>query len=319
MGPINFSATTAGHDFISYDAAASAAADAPLPIKYWGSEVIQKQAMVAVYYGQTPFYPNGPRPGSRGSAREDRSLVGYFLSRLGESPYWNINSTYYDMHGRSSHFVQPTMEYTGFWAPTDGPVSGDLVDGNAMVGLIETGFDNHTLKYDKNTLYAIFTGPGVNLGGGFSFDNHQYCAFHSAYYRRNGQIVQIAAIPYEYDFRPSRPSKYGFVCTLQDGGANGDVGADNVVSALAHEIEETTTDPYIDGFLGWFDDEGEENGDKCAYTYGGAASNDFGFYNLFIGQKPFLVQRNWSNATQSCLKSYITEGKPKKDDREDKA
>ena len=312
LEPLNARVMAAAQDFASYDAAASVAAAGPLPIKYWGGETILKQAVVAIYYSATTLYPNGPTPGTSGSGPEDGSLVGYFLNRVGTSSYWNVNSTYYDMNGSSRHFVQPTMEYKGFWAPASGPSAGARVSDTAMVNLIEAGFDNHTLSYDKNTLYAIFTGPDVNLGGGFSYDNLQYCAFHAAYYRRNGQIVQVAAIPYTYDFRPSRLSATGFLCTLQDVAANDDVGADNVVSGLTHEIEETATDPYIDGFRGWYDEAGYENGDKCAYTYGGAAYNGHGFANLFIGDKPFLVQRNWSNATQSCLKSFVTEGKQRK-------
>ena len=45
-----------------------------------------------------------------------------------------------------------------------------------MIALIQYGLTNGKLPYDPNTLYSIFTGSGVNLGGGFGV---QYCAYHT--------------------------------------------------------------------------------------------------------------------------------------------
>ena len=75
---------------------------------------------------------------------------------------------------------------------------------------------------------------------------------------------------------------------------------------MTHETEETATDPVSEWrssyFRGWYDVTGEENADKCAYTYGSRAYNHHGFWNVIIGGKEFLVQRNWSNVDpQGCL------------------
>ncbi len=222
---------------------------------------------------------------------------------MGGSPRWNVNTLYSETVDNVDSFVQNTMNYVGFWAPA-GPSSGATVTGNQMVNLIETGFNSGKLTYDPSTLYIIFTGPEVNLGGGFSSSNFQYCAFHSAYIRDNGQIVQISAMPYDADFTPAHPSAGNFICVPQNGAPNGDVGADGIVSALQHETEETTTDPYINGFLGWYDIRGFETSDKCAYIYGPVFANSKGFYNLTIGGKPFLVQGQWDNGSpERCVTS----------------
>ena len=43
---------------------------------------------------------------------------------------------------------------------------------------------------------------------------------------------------------------------------NGDIGIDGLVSIFAHELAEATCDPQL---RTWFDDQGNENADKCQY------------------------------------------------------
>jgi hypothetical protein len=282
----------------------------PTPnINYWNGALITEPKVVAVYYGSAPIYPNGPAVGTKGAGSTDASLVGYFLNRIGGSPYWNINTTYYQNEGTNAGFVKNSLAYTGYWAPatTKPPKAGDVVSQNTMANLIEAGFATGAFTYDPSTLYMVFTGSGVNLGGHFSADDLQYCAWHSAYRRGNGQIVQFSAMPYDADFNIAHPSTQHFICTYLTKGVNSDLGAEATVSAMTHEIEETATDPVSQWgkkfFYGYTDQFGEENGDKCAYTYGSTLvkpnpadpNAPADYWNLALGGKKFLIQQNWVN------------------------
>ena len=91
---------------------AIAAAKSSQPdILYWGGRLILNQRLVAIYYSPTTIFNNGPTPGEVGTGANDHSLVGYFLSHIGGSSYWNINSLYYQIVGGQKQFVQNTMSY----------------------------------------------------------------------------------------------------------------------------------------------------------------------------------------------------------------
>jgi len=240
--------------------------------------------VVAVYWSTGAIYNGGP-VNTKGSGSQDGSLVGYFLRNLGGSSYFNINTTYTDGSGTP---INNTVNYTGFWATgTAPPKSPSDAD---MLALLKTGFDSGKLTYNANTLYAIFTPSGINLGGGFGT---QYCAYHW-YGTVNGNTVLYAAMPYN--------QQYPGVCTNGTAAPNGDAAADAEVNTLAHETEETTTD-----LLGtaWFDVRGQENADKCAWNFGTTQDNGTGIWNITVGSKQFLVQQNWINANGGgCRQSW---------------
>lgn len=308
--PAMWQASDEGAELVTRDAKGGAFGAPPPNILYWSGAVIRDQKVAAIYYAPTTIYSGGPVPGTAGAAGTDGSLIGHFLRNIGGTPHWNINTTYFQNRGTNIEYINNTMGYSGYWAANqpltigtqtfNPPVSGEIVSQTRMALLIEQGFASGALTYDPSTLYMIFTGPGVNLGGGFSKTNLQYCAWHSAYHTPDGRIVQYSAMPYDADFTPAhRADNRGF-CVPQNGAPNGDVGADGTVSAMTHEIEETATDPVSlwdkKFFYGWYDVTFGENADKCAYTWGPRIfATPTGLYNIVVGGKPFLVQQNWSN------------------------
>ena len=261
-------------------------------IFYHGGPLIVNPAItkvVAIYCGTGTIY-SGQKTGI-GLGSNDATLIGSFLRSLGGSPYFNINTTYYN--GAGAH-VTNAVTYTGYWStgsdvagPKSSPTDAD------MVNVISAGISQGKIAYDANTVYAIFTGSGINLGGGFG---SQYCAYHTHGSTSAGKLVLYAAMPHNQDF----PSG----CTSGLASPNADVAASSEVNTLAHEIEETTTDELG---TAWYDRRGYENADKCAWTWGTThTAPNGGVYNMQLKDgNYYLIQRNWVNAgSGGCAISY---------------
>jgi len=140
-----------------------------------------------------------------------------------------------------------------------------------------------------NKLYFVFTPSGV--GSCYSSSScafSQYCAYHSHIGSGTGAIL-YANQPYVMT-----------VSAACDTGVhpNGS-DADGTISVVSHEHAEAITDAMGSA---WYDRTGYENGDKCAWTFGTAlGSTSSGQYNQVIGNGKYYLQREWSNATSSCV------------------
>jgi len=256
-------------------------------IFYHGGPIVYSPQIATIYWASGTIYSGGPTPGTVGSGSQDLSLVGFFLRNLGPSPYWNINNTYTD--GGSGR-VANSLSYTQYWAAnTNVPASGSSVSDAQVQAQIISAFTSGKLTFDASTIYAVFSGSGVNLGGGFGT---QYCAYHG-HFSWNGNDVKYAVMPYNIDF----PSG----CTAGSS-PNGDAAADAEVNTLAHETEEFATDEDLNA---WFDRRGYENADKCAWNFGTTYSTAGGPANMNLGGKDFLIQQNWLNANSGgCRLSW---------------
>lgn len=208
------------------------------------------------------------------------SILTDLTSNIGGSPYYNINTTYYDP---SNVHVSNAVTYAGF-------SNDNYSRGTALTDADIQAIVAATNPTDTNGVYFVLTSADVNETSGFCT---QYCGWHT-HGAINGKDIKYSFV--------GNPDRCPVSCTNGTASPNGNVGADGMASIFAHELEETTSDPDLNA---WYDRRGYENADKCAWTFGGTYSTaNGGVANMKLGTRDYLIQQNWVNAAGGyCAKS----------------
>jgi hypothetical protein len=198
---------------------------------------------------------------------------------IGGSPYFNINTTYYDTLSGSKKYVTNAVHYLG--STTDNYSAGKALSDAQIQTVVSSAITSGRLPKDANGVYFVLTSADVNASSGFC---SQYCGWHTKA-TIGGSIIKYAFV--------GNPDRCPTSCAAQTTGPNGNAGADGVASIIAHELEETVSDPQLNA---WYDGTGAENADKCAWTFGTQSTAANGAkYNMTLGSRPFLIQQNWVN------------------------
>ncbi len=206
-----------------------------------------------------------------------------FMNNLGGSPYYNINTTYYN--GSNVH-VSNSVHLAG--STTDSYSQGTTLSDAAVGTIVSSAITSGRLPKDTNALYFVLTSSDVNESSGFCTS---YCGWHT-YGTISGSNIKYSVV--------GNPDRCPTACAAQTTGPNGNAGADGMASIIAHELEETVTDANLNA---WYDSRGAENGDKCAWTFGTTYITANGAKaNMKLGTRDFLIQQNWLNLNGGACK-----------------
>jgi hypothetical protein len=214
------------------------------------------------------------------------TILNDLLTNVGGSPYFNINTTYYN--GAKAP-VSNAVSLAG--STTDAYSQGTNLTDASVKTVVSTAISSGALPSDTNGVYFVLTSKDVFETSGFLT---QYCGWHG-----NGSIGG-ADIKYSFVGDPGRNLA---ACSAQSTSPNGNAAADAMASVILHELEETVTDPDLNA---WYDSRGYENADKCAWTFGTTYKTANGsLANMKLGSRDFLIQRNWVNASGGlCALKY---------------
>jgi hypothetical protein len=209
---------------------------------------------------------------------------------IGGTPWFNINSTYYSGAGRTLKHVSNSVAYQG--STTDDYSHGKSLSDDDVFEIVTDAITSGRLPKDANGVYFVLTAADVDETSGFC---SHYCGWH--------YFGDFAKTTLKFSF-VGNADRCPNVCTrLRFHSPNDNIGADGMASVLAHELAESVTDPLVNA---WYDKNGQENADKCAFNYGELYSTPNGSgANVRWGERDFLIQRNWLNAGGgSCVVGY---------------
>jgi hypothetical protein len=184
--------------------------------------------------------------------------------------------TFYGGIGSSS-YAQTNIEYTDSTGHVSASVSlgstrfdfSDVTTNGQRTGPILSEVCANVPNPVSNGYYPVY----VDLPRGRA----RFCAWHSAGTCPNGTTVQFAFF-FNLDGDPG--------CDPQDTSGLHSQGLAVLANVSGHEISEALTDPHLNA---WYDSNGEENADKCAWSFGTPLLT---FHNGL----QWKVQGNWSNA-----------------------
>jgi hypothetical protein len=220
------------------------------------------------------------------SGNSATTILTDFATSLGGSAYYNVNSTYYN--GAGTH-VSNAATYAG--SASDNYSQGTTLSDAAVQAVVAGAISSGALPNDSNGVYFVLASADVNESSGFC---SRYCGWHT-----HGSIGG-SDLKYAFIGNPDRcPSS----CEEQTASPNGNSGADGMANIVAHEFEESASDPDLNA---WYDQRGAENADKCAWTFGATYPAANGSKaNMKIGYRDYLIQQNWANAGSGyCALSY---------------
>jgi Phosphate-induced protein 1 conserved region len=253
-------------------------------ITYLGGPIIDDANGVNAYY---IWY------GDWSKDKAAQTIMVDFIKHLGGSPYFNTNTTYYDYEVgptgtsvvkdrvvNSVHYMGSTNDYYSL---------GNILSVDDIGTIIQNTVAQGRLPLDHNGVYSVLTSADVTVKDVVGDFCISYCAFHGA--QAAGALGNLVGAfvgnaetqcPYQCDWEYVLPTP------------NNNVGADGMVNMIAHELEESVTDPLgtswtLPGFI--------ENADLCQWTFGTTYNLTNGsFANMKLGERQYLIQQNWVNA-----------------------
>lgn len=216
-----------------------------------------------------------------------QSILNDFVSSLGSTPYFQINTTYPDGNGiaPNGHLIAAQTESDPLY------LSGrDLTDADIRA-IVRDRIGAGHLPLIQQGIYIVLGAPDVGSTA------TGLCAVGNPLPRGTDEWFFVRE-KYGFIGDPGRCPNVGAPQFVAPDGTlrptpNGNFTADAMAAKIASLLNVVVTNPYGDG---WYDRFGLENADKCEGRFGQTYTTANGARaNVRLGQRDFLLQQNFIN------------------------
>ena len=275
------------------------AAGQPMPVNmaYFGGkvDVNPKIYLVLWGWGESGAFNHV----NLGQATSDPDGVGAlmqsFIAAIGGTSWGAISTQFYQYNydGTYANVGNPKQELAGVWHDDSNPIFNNLAPID-LAREAARAVQHFGIKDLANAQIVVATPQMFNEAG---FNANNYCAWHdfTTPVSYPGVTPYMSFINMPYVLNAGGGCGQDFVNPAPAGDHDG------VTIVLGHEIAETLTDPGAESqaglvqYGGWFDWQGWENGDKCAWVGDGLAVPGSPFNMVGNDGKTYAVQALWSN------------------------
>ena len=230
---------------------------------YHGGKILPSSTVKAIFWGATW----ASNPGDKLAG------IDLFYGGYGGSNYAKTTTEFTGSNGS----VGAASAYQGHVIDVSTAASGASTSAILAQVCKQVSAGNIVVEPSGNGYYPVYTDlPRGNAG---------YCAYHST--------GSCGGKPLQFAFFWKLDGDSG--CDPADSSGQHSQGLSAIANVSAHELAEAVTDPANPG--AWYDASGSENGDKCAWTFGGPLAT-------FSNGSKWKVQGEWSNAAYNASTGY---------------
>jgi hypothetical protein len=208
-------------------------------------------------------------------------IIDRFLTDYDGSIINAINTVYYStsVDGVKTYVKNSVIKGSNVYTTSYSTLSQLEIETNIILQI-----NSGTLPLDENAVYGYYFRGSDSIYPDFGT---KWCGYHSYMSVSDGKTRYM--LKYMVIGDPTNNSNKNNCMAISSNTANGNAYGDAMVSIVYHEISEALTNPLLES--GWFNDEGFENADVCAWQFGSYLDSNLNS-NSIVGSRKYLIQQN---------------------------